>query len=915
MIGGLGREPGRFASPREIALGPDGNLYVADTRNARIQVLDADGRFLRAFGALLKRPVSLALDRTGRVFVADSARDRIQVYSREGVFLFGFGRRGAKSSRLSSPTRVRVGPRGTVYVLDRGGELIRVFDPRGRFLREVRAAGSDFFVRPDGSFFLLDAASSKITVISPNGEAQGRFGGYGSGRNQFRRPEAIFSGPAGRLIVVDTGGKRLIPVRLFEKRKVDPPTLPEMDTLTVSGPVRILPYAAPASSSAARSPGMVYTLDAGANSVRGFNSEGIVLFDIGRGEDGEGLRKPAALVFTGRELLVLDRERRMVFRFGPSGRPLGAWKKDAPTGGFEDPVDMAHDGRGRLYVLDRGRRAVSVFTAHGEWITDLLAGGEEPWSLGKPDAIAVIGSEMRISDAGRGRTAVYRLHWRLKSPTTLTATGDGAALELRWDPPQDNLWAAGFRLERGKELDGPFERIGETKYPSFTDVEALACPSCYYRITTISHTGDAGQPSRPARPVPGDDANRPAVAIGTISLTAIFPANYKAYRTAPVGTVLLTNHSSAAIRSLTVSYYAKLLMASPTPSPLEELRPGETAEVRLHAEFLPKILERAGSDRVQARILVRYRDGNAAREYSRVRVFELRGRNERPPGAPDWAASFVTPSDPAVQGFLRAVRESAPSDVNEKAIDPHLALGLRLWHALGANGLRALPSESIGEASLRRLAFPRDVLRTRAASASSISILLASLLEAGGIATALVEYPDHIDLLFEAAADDPMEIGVPDGRLVRLGGRYWFPVEGSGVGGSFREASRKGRFDFAHRSSRGEAKIAVTRDSWRFHPSAEFAHPPGPGTASSPGPPGGDFSGRVRRSARVYARLRYVTILSRLRPLIKKNPEDLDLIGRLAELYRRHGKNHRARKIAARLKVLQERRGHTPAKP
>ena len=41
---------GQFSYPREIAIGPDNNVYVADTDNHRIQVFGTDGAFLRQWG-------------------------------------------------------------------------------------------------------------------------------------------------------------------------------------------------------------------------------------------------------------------------------------------------------------------------------------------------------------------------------------------------------------------------------------------------------------------------------------------------------------------------------------------------------------------------------------------------------------------------------------------------------------------------------------------------------------------------------------------------------------------------------------------------------------------------------------------------------------------------------------------------
>jgi streptogramin lyase len=47
--GDRGKEPGQFNTPHSIASDANGNVYVADRGNHRIQVFDGDGKFLRQF--------------------------------------------------------------------------------------------------------------------------------------------------------------------------------------------------------------------------------------------------------------------------------------------------------------------------------------------------------------------------------------------------------------------------------------------------------------------------------------------------------------------------------------------------------------------------------------------------------------------------------------------------------------------------------------------------------------------------------------------------------------------------------------------------------------------------------------------------------------------------------------------------
>jgi DNA-binding beta-propeller fold protein YncE len=92
--------PGDLAKPTGLAVDKEGNLYVADTMNDRIEVFDADGAFLRTWGkngdgpGYFARPKGVAVDSDGHVWVADGVQDRVQVFTNEGQLLITMGGHG-----------------------------------------------------------------------------------------------------------------------------------------------------------------------------------------------------------------------------------------------------------------------------------------------------------------------------------------------------------------------------------------------------------------------------------------------------------------------------------------------------------------------------------------------------------------------------------------------------------------------------------------------------------------------------------------------------------------------------------------------------------------------------------------------------------------------------------------------------
>jgi sugar lactone lactonase YvrE len=92
--GKAGRDTKHLHMPCDMAIGPDGNIYVADGYgNARVIVFDEKGGYLREWGELGSAPGqfsiahAIALDSKGRLFVADRNNVRIQIFTTGGKLL------------------------------------------------------------------------------------------------------------------------------------------------------------------------------------------------------------------------------------------------------------------------------------------------------------------------------------------------------------------------------------------------------------------------------------------------------------------------------------------------------------------------------------------------------------------------------------------------------------------------------------------------------------------------------------------------------------------------------------------------------------------------------------------------------------------------------------------------------------
>ena len=123
-FGGRGDGEGKFFFPTYLALDGQGNLYVTDTMNARVQAFDPQGRHLKTFGqrgdaiGMFDKPKGVAVDTFGNVYVVDSGWSNVQIFNERGETLLFFGGRGRFPGLLFNPTGIAIDKDNRIYVAD-----------------------------------------------------------------------------------------------------------------------------------------------------------------------------------------------------------------------------------------------------------------------------------------------------------------------------------------------------------------------------------------------------------------------------------------------------------------------------------------------------------------------------------------------------------------------------------------------------------------------------------------------------------------------------------------------------------------------------------------------------------------------------------------------------------------------------
>ena len=132
-IGTLGDKPGQFNFPNGIRLSKDGEIFVCDSDNNRIQVFDRDLKLLRVIRANFGFPADLDFDEAGNIYVVEVKNHRVQVLTPQGQHIRNIGRYGNGKGELNDPGSAAI-HRNMVYITDSENKRISVFTMMGDFI-------------------------------------------------------------------------------------------------------------------------------------------------------------------------------------------------------------------------------------------------------------------------------------------------------------------------------------------------------------------------------------------------------------------------------------------------------------------------------------------------------------------------------------------------------------------------------------------------------------------------------------------------------------------------------------------------------------------------------------------------------------------------------------------------------------
>jgi tripartite motif-containing protein 71 len=178
------RDPPQFNHPTGVLNDTNGQIYVADTLNHRVVVLDKNGLVVLTWGTQgeangqFNMPRTVSQDHFGNIWVLDSGNSRVQIFSELGAFNNTFGSYGT--------------------------------DPNANTLTAVMNRPLGMAINSIDQTFVVDSGNFRMQVLNDGGLPVTWVGWYGEGPFQFKDPHGVAVTPSQMAAIADGFGGRVI---------------------------------------------------------------------------------------------------------------------------------------------------------------------------------------------------------------------------------------------------------------------------------------------------------------------------------------------------------------------------------------------------------------------------------------------------------------------------------------------------------------------------------------------------------------------------------------------------------------------------------------------------------------------------------------------------------------------------------
>jgi DNA-binding beta-propeller fold protein YncE len=217
---------GELSQPHDLAFDAAGRLLVADTGNDRIAIYHLSGgggSFAGEIREGLAAPRGVAAGPDGRVYVSNTRLANLVVFQ-GGKKVAEMGGPGRGVANFTHPHDVEVDAAGNIYLVDSGNNRVVILDAGLVVRRSLVGAPYNFkdpkslSIAAEGTLYVADRHNHRIKIFSPGFMPVGVVGSGTAGRGpgQLDRPEGVLA-DGDRLWVADTYNDRILLFRLVRR--------------------------------------------------------------------------------------------------------------------------------------------------------------------------------------------------------------------------------------------------------------------------------------------------------------------------------------------------------------------------------------------------------------------------------------------------------------------------------------------------------------------------------------------------------------------------------------------------------------------------------------------------------------------------------------------------------------------------